>query len=310
MELVDMPETIAIIGEAMLELSQDSEGNARLAYGGDTLNTAIYLARLGVQPAYISALGRDPYSQRMLADWREVGIDAAAVLLHETRLPGLYAIQTDESGERRFHYWRSESAMRAFFKLPGAQLALDKAAEARWLYLSGITLSIFQADERHKLIELARLVRAGGGQVIFDPNYRPSGWSSADEARDIFGTMGEIATIALPTRDDEDALYGHGNAEDHITRWHTSGCPLVIMKCGADGAMISDRSGCVETVSTERCHPVDTTGAGDSFNAAFLAALMQGKLLPDAVRAGHRLAAKVIAHPGAIISRHDMPLSG
>lgn len=297
---------VVLIGEAMLELSHPGGGEARLAYGGDTLNTAIYLARLGHAPHYVTALGDDPYSETMLREWERECVQTGHVLRHPTRQPGLYAVQTDHAGERRFYYWRENSAARAFFDLPGAMQAIAFAAGADWLYLSGITLSIFQPAERETLIHLAARVRENGGQVVFDPNYRPRGWRNPEEAQGVMAAIAPHVTIALPTIEDENALHGQAKGEVHAARW--SAADLVVLKCGAQGAVLYRPTGKpVRVPVREAVTPVDTTGAGDSFNAGFIGAMIEGSTPQEAADAGNRLAGAVIRHPGAIIPRAAMP---
>lgn len=302
--------TVAVIGEAMLELSQDERGHTYLGYGGDTLNTSIYLSRLGVQVEFVSALGIDPYSDRLLADWKEEGIGQRYVLRHEDRLPGLYAIQTDPTGERRFFYWRDQSAMRDFFNMDGHDEALAYAARAGWLYLSGITLSLFGPEQREKLYQVAASVRAAGGEVVFDPNYRPNGWESAAEAARVFQTIASSVTIALPTLDDENALHGELSEGDHAMRWMGAGARLVALKRGSQGVSLYQPDASSRRVRPEAAlGAVDTTGAGDSFNAAFISALLAGATPDEAAAAGNRLAGKVVMHRGAIVPRADLPSS-
>lgn len=292
----------------MLELSRSPAGGLRLAYGGDSLNTAIYLARLGHGPHYVSALGSDPYSDDMLGAWIDEGVDVRFVLRHPTRLPGLYAIQTDEKGERQFHYWRESSAARSFFQLPGHQDALAFAESADWLYLTGITLSIFDPHSQEGLIERASRVKKHGGEVVFDPNYRPRGWNGPHDAIRAFERLAPHVTIALPTIDDENLLYGVQTAEAHAARWHAAGVRLVILKHGPAGATVHQPGEESRAVPVLRpVSPIDTTGAGDSFNAAFLAARLAGKSIDAAVMAGNELAGVVIRFSGAIIPRADMP---
>ncbi len=299
--------TVAVVGEAMLELSQDAIGHTFLGYGGDTLNTSVYLARLGVQVEFISALGLDPYSDSLLEDWRTEGVGQTFVLRHEHRLPGLYAIRTDAKGERRFFYWRDQSAMRDFFGMDGHLEALAYAARADWLYLSGITLSLFGPEGREKLGQVAASVRAAGGQVVFDPNYRPRGWENAAEAANAFQAIASHVTIALPTLDDENMLHGTLNEEDHAKRWMEAGAGLVALKRGADGVSLYQNN-------STPCHirpevplaPLDTTGAGDSFNAAFISALLNGASPSQAAAAGNHLAGRVVMHRGAIMARTEM----
>lgn len=300
---------IAIIGEAMLELSHPEGQGTRLAYGGDTLNTAVYLARLGHAPYFVTALGRDPYSDGLVREWERECVQTRYVLRHPSRLPGLYAIQTDHLGERRFYYWRSESAARALFCIEQSREALAFASEADWLYLSGITLSIFRADDRARLEAIARRVVQRGGEVAFDPNYRPAGWPSPEVAREAIASFAGNVTLALPTLDDENALHGQAPGDVHAARWHALGVRQVVMKCGPRGAIWYPGTGDqpVEIVVDAPVQPMDTTGAGDSFNAAYIAARIDGFASVEAARRANRLAGTVIQHAGAIIPRAAMP---
>jgi 2-dehydro-3-deoxygluconokinase len=291
------------IGECMIELSGGMGGAARLAFGGDTLNTAIYVARLGQPTAYVTALGRDPYSEHMVAAWTAEGIDVSAVVRSPTHLPGLYAITTDAGGERSFHYWRAQSAARALFSLEGAEAALERARDAACLYLSGITLSLYDRAGQARLFALARSVRERGGIVAFDPNYRPRGWADAPTAKAAFDAMAGIATLALPTHSDEIMLHPGETPSGTLARWRAAGVGEVVVKLGAEGALVGDGA----LVPTMPVTPRDTTGAGDSFNAGYLAARLAGETPIEAARAGHRLAGAVVMHPGAVIPREAMP---
>ena len=305
------PARFLIVGEAMLELSGAGAPGmtARLAQGGDTFNTALYLARLGQSVAFATALGSDPYSDAMLESWQAEGLDTRLVLRHPDRLPGLYAIRTAPDGERSFHYWRDNSAARALFDLPGAEEALAAAAQtADWLYFSGITLSILDEAGRARLLDLARTVRRKGGQVAFDPNFRPAGWPDPARTRALFLALAAHIDLALPSREDENRLFGPAAAETHIARWQAAGAPCVILKDGAEGCRVAEAGAPVRHIPAEAAdRAVDTTGAGDGFNAGFLAALAEGADLPAAAAHGHALARAVIAHPGAIIPAGAMP---
>lgn len=298
---------IAIMGEAMLELRHRADRTVELAYGGDTLNTAIYLARMGVKPFYVTAVGSDPYSNRMFWEWEDECVQTPHVLRHPDRHPGLYAIQTDDFGERSFYYWRDQSAARAFFETDGAEQALEFMASADWLYISGITLSIFKSPEQDRLIEIAAAVKSAGGQVVFDPNYRTRNWASDAQARDVIGRFCEYVTLGLPTIDDENQLFGPQSEADHAKRWHDLGVPLIFLKCGPNGVRIFELGQDeVHVQVAEAVHAIDTTGAGDSFNAAVIGALYSGADTLSAARAGNELAGTVIQHRGAIVPKAEM----
>jgi 2-dehydro-3-deoxygluconokinase len=292
----------------MIELARNpASGELRMGFAGDTANVAIYAARRGANVGYLSAVGTDPYSEELRAFLTAQGVDCRLVLSHPTRVPGLYAIRTDACGERSFTYWREQSAARDLFSLPEAEAALAEAARAQMLYLSGITLSLFDAAGRARVVGLAQAVRAGGGDVAFDGNYRPRGWPNGAAARDAFASIAPHCSIVLPTFEDEAALFGDADPRDSIARWHGGGARLVVVKLGEDGALFS-QAGTPPTLypCPARKAPRDTTGAGDSFNAAFLAALLAGAEPEAAVLVGHRLAGEVVMHPGAIIPLEAM----
>lgn len=282
----------------MLELSQDGS-NWRLGYGGDTLNTAIHLARFGHDVAYLTALGDDPFSHDLRDRWQAEGLDCSMVLADPRRHVGLYAISNDISGERSFTYWRDNSAARAMLSLPGMPAALEAAAKADLLCFSLITLAILPADAREQLLSLARQVRANGGQVAFDGNYRPKLWIDAVEARAARDAVIALADIGLPTLDDETALSGERDAATVAAHWTSLGCREPVVKLGAKGCRLADGNLIAPLAGLS---PVDTSGAGDAFNAGYLSARFRGSDPTQAALAAHRLAGWVIMHRGAIPS--------
>jgi 2-dehydro-3-deoxygluconokinase len=296
---------IASIGECMIELRHRSASALDLAYGGDTLNTAVYLARLtrhsDVRVDYVTALGDDAYSDGMLAMWRDEGIATDLVARLPGRLPGLYTIRTDARGERSFTYWRSASAARDMLRDPRAEQVAAALQGYDLLYLSGITLSILDPPQRAALVAIADRVRAHGGRVAFDSNYRPVGWPNPEAARAAFEEMLERVDIALPTLDDEQALFGVKDARECADRLRRRGVAEVALKLGGAGCYLSsdEFTGDIPAEAVETV--VDSTAAGDSLNAGYLAARLLGADPPGAARLGNRLAARVVAHPGAIV---------
>jgi 2-dehydro-3-deoxygluconokinase len=298
---------VIVVGECMLELvSEAADRNWQLGYAGDSFNTALYLARLQVPVAYLTALGTDPFSEDMRAGWTREGIDVSMVLTDASRLPGLYAIRNDTDGERHFYYWRERSAARQLFTLPGIHAALTRARRAEWLFLSGITLSLYTPAEREVLVQTAAAVRAGGGQVVFDPNYRPTLWSSAAQAREAIAAVAPCVSVALPTHADDATLYGDTAPLQSIERWQRWGATEVILKLGAQGCLVAAGAETSTVAPAAAVRPVDTTGAGDAFNAAYLAGRIVGLGPSAAARGANRLAGEVIRHRGAILSRERM----
>ncbi|MBO9581877.1 MAG: sugar kinase [Sphingobium sp.] len=283
----------------MLELTR-ADGQARLGTAGDTLNTAIHLARQGLPTAYLTALGMDSFSDEMLATWAAEGLDCRLVLRHPNRQPGLYAVTTDERGERSFTYWRGESAAREMFALPDMARLMPHVAQARLFYFSLLSLAILPFEGRQALLALAAAVRKGGGQVAFDSNYRPAMWSTPAEARQWRDAAIAVADLGLPTLDDEQRLEPGIDAAAAQRTWTALGCDLTIMKLGPAGCRLPDGQIIAPPAVLA---PVDTAGAGDAFNAGFIAAWLAGTSLEAAAAAGHRLAGWTIMRPGALPAR-------
>ncbi|WP_296679418.1 sugar kinase [Novosphingobium sp.] len=290
-----MPRAV-LIGEAMLELSRADAG-WKLGYGGDTLNTAIHLARGGIDTAYLTALGSDPFSAQMRSAWQAEGLDCTAVLTHPSRQAGLYAITTDAEGERTFTYWRSDSAARALFDCPGIESALAAAEGADMVAYSLITLAILPAAARDAVFALCERVRARGGTVAFDGNYRPQLWSGSHEARGARDAAIACADIGLPTLEDESALSGESDAQAVAAHWRALGCGEVIVKLGAQGCLAP---GGQIVPPPQVLKPIDTSGAGDAFNGGYLTARLRGSAVAEAILAGHRQAGWVVSRRGAI----------
>ena len=275
-----------------------------LAYGGDTLNTAVYLARCGVTVDYVTALGDDPFSAAMLDGWRAENVGTDLVTIVPGRVPGLYAIRRDARGERSFFYWRDRSPAREIFDNPPPSL-METLEAYDLLYTSGISLSIYAEPARSRLLDLFARARQRGGRVAFDGNYRARGWPDAGTARRNFEAVLAHVDIAFPTFEDEAQLFGDASPMATADRIARQGVREVVVKNGAEPCTIR-LDGETVTVPAERdIRPLDTTAAGDSFNAAYLAARLEGKRPEEAARRGHRLAAEVIQHKGAIIPRRD-----
>ena len=309
-----MSKKIAVIGECMIELSQKGAEVSR-GFGGDTLNTSVYIARQVAPEAltvnYVTALGTDSFSQQMLEAWQSEHIDTSLIQRMENRLPGLYYIETDDTGERTFYYWRNEAAAKFWLESEDAAAICEALSTFDYLYLSGISLAILSPTSREKLLSLLRECRANGGKVIFDNNYRPRLWVSREETQQVYQQMLQCTDIAFLTLDDEDALWGEKPVEDVIARTQAAGVSEVVIKRGADSCLVAVAGEAlvnVPAVKLAKEKVIDTTAAGDSFSAGYLAVRLTGGTPEAAAQRGHLTASTVIQYRGAIIPREAMPV--
>lgn len=290
------------VGECMVELSGTGEpGLWRQGFAGDTFNTAWY-ARMSLPTTasvgYLTCVGHDPISDAMLDFMAGAAIDTGDITRHPSRAPGLYMIDLRD-GERSFTYWRDSSAARNLADDPN-HLA-EAFSRADLVYFSGITLAILSPDRRRALLGALALTDA---RVAFDPNLRPRLWAGEDEMRDWIMHGAAVADIALPSFADEADHFGDADIEATAMRYLRAGPSEIVVKNGGDRMLGHLDGQPVILPAPRRLHPVDTTGAGDSFNGGYLAARMRGADLPQAVEAGHELASRVIGWRGAL-----MPMS-
>ena len=286
---------IVFIGEAMIELSRDGE-SWRMGYGGDTLNTAIHLARLGHDVAYLTALGCDPMSFELKEKWAAEGLDTSLVLDHPTRNSGLYSISTDATGERSFSYWRDTSAARDMFSLSGIESALGEAAKADLIGYLLITLAILPDTARACLLGI-------NARLAFDGNYRARLWPSGAAAAAVRDAAVARSSIGLPTLEDEQQILGERTAETVANHWQSLGCEETIVKLGIKGCRLPNG---MVIAPPQVLQPVDTSGAGDAFNAGYLHARLEGSTIQEAAIEGHKLAGWVIMRSGAIPPRGSL----
>jgi 2-dehydro-3-deoxygluconokinase len=235
-----------------------------------------------------------------LARAEGVGVDLVAVV--PGRNAGLYIIETAPSGERTFHYWRDRSPARELFDGEQASAVAAAMNEASIVYLSGITLSLYGARGLETLEGALVAAKTCGARVAIDGNYRPRGWGGdLKRARATFERFFRLADIALPTFDDEQMLWGDREPEQTLARLVGWGIGEVVLKRGAEGATVFADGATIVVPVPRTVTPVDTTAAGDSFNAAYLAARLKGQTAAHAALAGHALAGIVIQYRGAIV---------
>lgn len=291
---------VVVLGEVMVEL-HEAGGVTHRGMGGDTFNTAVYLARTGAaRVRYATALGADHLSDEIVAAAEAEGVDTSLVARLADRLPGLYLVQVDAAGERRFLYWRHDSAARRM--LDGDVSGLGAAlVAADWVVYSGITLAILTPDRRDALHALVAEARAAGTRVLFDPNHRAGLWESPVSARANTWTAVRSADVVIASDEDGAALFGARSAEDSA-RCLATACSEVVVTAGVRSTVLAVEDG-LHLVVPPTVEVLDTTAAGDAFDAAYLGARLGGASPLAAIARGHALAARVVGHRGALRPR-------
>jgi 2-dehydro-3-deoxygluconokinase len=296
---------VVCVGDALIELTRGGDGRFSLGCGGDTFNTAIYLARAGLDVAFATALGDDPYSEAIGALAAAEGVACDLVRRVPGRLPGVYLIDGESNnGRRQFSYWRGEAPARDLFDLPDWGEIGESLLKSKLVYFTGITLSLYSNNALGRFLALVELARKQGVKIAFDGNFRPHDWKGdLGRTRTVFMEALKRVDIALPTYDDEAVLWGDPSPESTVQRLQAFGIPEIVVKNGPNSALVASGDQSEFIPVPELVTPVDTMAAGDSFNAAYLAARLTGEGPAGAAAVAHRLAAKVILHRGSILPR-------
>ena len=285
------------IGECMVEMAPDGAGKFSMNYAGDTFNTAWYLRKLtdpANEVAYLTAVGEDEISDQMLDFIAKSGIDTAEITRIPNRSVGLYMILLN-NGERRFSYWRSVAAAKLLAR------GRTELPQADLIYFSGITLAILAEGDRDHFLNLITQARANGAKIAFDPNMRPRLWADAETMRHEILRGAGAADIVLPSADEETVHFGDTSPEATRERYLKAGAATVIVKNGPGRVAAADPKGNVTFEPDIVAKVVDSTAAGDSFNAGFLAAYLAGDDLQTAIDKGAKVAAQVVQNYGALV---------
>lgn len=296
---------IVCMGEAMVEMAPSAaSGDYKMGFAGDTLNTAWYLQRAvsggavtGWTVDYLTAVGQDAVSDRLVRFIGDAGIGTEHVAQVPGRTIGLYLIELKD-GERSFSYWRGQSAARLL--ADDATRLAQAFDDAGIVYLSGITLAVLEGEGRANLYAALTQARAAGARVVFDPNLRPRLWPDTAVMCRVVMEAARLSDIVLPSHEDEAAFFGDADVQATADRYANAGAGLVVVKNGGGEMLTRDGVTYARHAPEVVDRIVDTTAAGDSFNAGFLAAWLAGGDVAESVRSGARLAAQVIGQRGAL----------
>jgi len=303
------PANIIVMGECMVEFGRasgcTSEDNLyKKSIAGDVFNTGIYIKRCVKEQAnvkFLTAVGNDENSSEMLAMMTKELLDTNLVYRSKNAQMGLYLINVDNEGERSFNYWRETSAAKQVVRFLSDDLNNPTFENVDSFFFSGISIAILSEGDRQKLWHFILRLKAAGTTIVFDPNYRPTLWTSMNETRTAYAAAFELADIALPGVDDHMVLYNAKNAEDVAGFLEQFSIGEIIVKNGSQGMLLSIE-GIRSYVTVEPVkNVVDTTSAGDAFNGSYLSARLLGNTPEQAAIFASKVSGCVIQHKGAIV---------
>ena len=296
---------IFLFGECMIELmsaeKEQTSNTMKQSFAGDVFNTAVYLKRTfsDVKVQLVTAVGTDQFSIDMIKYFESENINADFVFKSATKIPGLYSIQLDDTGERSFTYWRENSAARQVMQHIDDSV-ISQLSKGDMFFFSGISLAVIEPEARAEFWLLIEKLKTAGVQIVFDPNYRPRLWNSPEVAQAQFELALHMSNLALPGVDDFEQLFGMTTVEEVNQYCSQFDLDELIIKNGEQGILVVADGKKSEFAISPVTNVVDTTSAGDSFNGVYLGARLEGYWISEAIALASKAAGFVIQHKGAI----------
>lgn len=286
------------IGETMVLLDPLEDGpldhvsGYRQRVAGAESNFAIALVRLGLRAAWISRLGADPFGRLIRRRLTSEGVHVHA--REDPEAPtGIYFKERTTPDSVGVHYYRSGSAAS---RLRPEDVPEELVRQARLLHFTGISLAV-PGTLAEATLHAVALARKHGVQVSFDPNHRPRLWSEA-AARRAFDPVLRNLDLLLAGQSEVELLTGERDQWRILAELRRRSIRLVVIKRGSAGALVAsdDRVVLIPPVPVARV--VDSVGAGDAFNAGFVAGYLSGLDLAECGKLGAAVGSAALAGTG------------
>lgn len=276
------PQIIAM-GEPLLEFNAEEEGSLAEArrflrgWGGDTSNFAVAAARLGAKVGYVTRVGQDEFGDCFVRLWEQEGVDTSMVQRDPEAPTGIYFISR-KGEEHFFTYYRAGSAAS---RMRPDKLPLDYIKGAKLFHVSGISQAI-STSACDAVFAALKAAKEAGVLVSYDPNLRLRLWP-LERARAVIHTAVAMADILLPSLEDAVVLTGRDEPEEIARFYIALGPKVVVLKLGSEGALLATPQTMMR-IPPYSIDVVDTSGAGDAFDAAFDVGYLAGWDLEECTR--------------------------
>jgi sugar/nucleoside kinase (ribokinase family) len=269
-------------------------------FGGAPMNTLVGAARLGLSTGAVTAVGEDPFGQFLIEELKKNRVDTSHVSVKKgARTTMAFVANEPRTGERTFIFYRSPWVRgTADSMLSPEDIDLNYISNSSILHVSGFALS--QNPSRRTILDTVKHARKMGVKVSFDPTLRVDVWNSEKTIRRIYGQMLKLSDVATFSREEAEFIFGTDNPEKAAETALKYGVNVVGIKLGKDGALLETKLGKPLYVPAFHVEAVDTTGAGDGWNAGLLTGLLKGWDLKTCVTVANAVGALVVTKRGAI----------
>jgi sugar/nucleoside kinase (ribokinase family) len=298
------------IGEVLIQLNNISPGPLRYAryfevhVAGAEFNVLTALSKLGFQVGLITRLGNDEFGEMVLRALRAENIDTTYVKIMDEAPTGIYFIQRHYPvpGKSTVFYYRHGSAA-SYMNEEDVQE--DYVKKARRVFLTGITPALSESCYRavKKLHDLAHDL---GKEIIFDTNIRLKLWKTAENARAKLLPLLQDSKIVFTNKEDLNILFPQTTLEEAVSKLFQMGSDMVVVKLGEEGSSVYTKYGEAYYEKAYRTPIIeDVIGAGDAFDAVFIASLLKGFSLREALKLANLAGMMVVTVRGDIEAQPD-----
>ena len=280
---------IVIMGELLVEIMRPKEdiplyqsdyfrGPFPSGAPGIFISTA---ARLGHSTAIISGVGDDDFGKNVINRLKNDGVDVSRVIISDKGKTGIAFVSYSSDGERKYLFYMSDSP----FINSKAPSSMEGFNDTKFMHIMGCSL-MSNVNFAAEIIKTMNLMKSHGVKISFDPNVRLE--MSNDEK--IFAMLREVlanCSILLPGVSELKMLTGEKNLDDAINKaFENSSLEILVLKNGSKGSQVYTRKGLEVEQPIYKVKQEDATGAGDSYDAAFICGIVEGKTLAQAAKMG------------------------
>ena len=291
---------VCSIGEAMIEISNIKNSLYNQSFAGDTLNFCNYLDKKKLNAFFLSAIGKSEINQSLLNFVKSKNISTKYIKQINQFEIGLYLIKNKDNGEKQFFYWRDESAAKQYFNNIDFLNLYKELKNFDYIYFSGITLSIIHISKLNNFIKLLKLLKSKKIKIVFDFNIRPSRWNKKN--LNIFlDSVLKFVDICFLSGEDMNYWKNKNNIKSYeqIVRKYKLKHSIFRKNAKFTYVFLNKTRYVFKNKLLKRV--VDTSGAGDGFNAAYLSNFIVNNDPVLALKAGSSLGSKIVMKKGAIV---------
>ena len=291
---------VCSIGEAMIEISNIKNSLYNQSFAGDTLNFCNYLDKKKLNAFFLSAIGKSEINQSLLDFVKSKNISTKYIKQINQFEIGLYLIKNKDNGEKQFFYWRDESAAKQYFNNIDFLNLYKELKNFDYIYFSGITLSIIHISKLNNFIKLLKLLKSKKIKIVFDFNIRPTRWNKKN-LNNFFDSVLKFVDICFISGEDMSYWKNKNGIKSYeqIVRKYKLKHSIFRKNAKFTYVFLNKtryvfKNKLLKTV-------VDTSGAGDGFNAAYLSNFIVNNDPVLALKAGSSLGSKIVMKKGAIV---------